>query len=557
MVALMSRVVIMTLCFSAFRDRFLHQQLLQAQCMRLQTPLWATSISTKKKIHELISDTGSMQLPAWYKTPQLSWMKVCLNDGALFDFMVASDLQDEKLVKIIQSCWESKFQALDGFDKLLVGDAKEGFEHILEYFKGNTYDRFQRCTLLDDHHISALVHSSSFCPLMRGQRFLSTDTYLPQPVAPPYLIGRGEDREQLRYEDPLYTYARAEELLDPKRFDVPPFGSKFINMNQLYPFPNADSADVSNIAARAGHELWIAQCPLAGQLEGRDVNNVCEWLSFVQNTGATMLFTLAPNAIERGKKGKCTDYIELIMTKKLTHCGPSGTEEDGALPVPITVISSEPLFIQSEAYPIVRRQFYFNNDEETVVTQLYYFGWPDAHGEDNPAVPDMPSLKYMLQVGLYHEKVIVHCAGGRGRSGTLAFGIIQQWRTRSRGVKAYGREETRLESLTAEGMVKDLVRMRASRADIVEHNTQFMALVQALNEIDPTNFALDQRPRCELRYDTMQEVIVEVRRPGEEMTEQVMWSSLSDGKGRQAWETLRDQPLDIDFFRQPLRDQPK
>jgi len=175
-----------------------------------------------------------------------------------------------------------------------------------------------------------------------------------------------------------------------------------------------------------------------------------------------MLISLSPNLVElaaarEDNKNKCVDYIDLMQNKKLECDGEPLTVSNQEVLHTVNVMSDG----KTGTVQVRKTIFEFNGRE---MTQLYFDGWPDAHGQVDPPVPPQHLIEEILEQAKGSSNVAIHCAGGRGRTGTVALGLVQKWH------KVDGHP------LSADRLVRDLVEMRTYRADFIEHPSQLMLL---------------------------------------------------------------------------------
>lgn len=276
---------------------------------------------------------------------------------------------------------------------------------------------------------------------------------------------------KMRYGDPIYVIAAG---TNPP---MPPTNT-FVNVNKVHD-------KLGNIA-----NIWAGQCPM-----GRDVHyhttktdkaahkkeTVCDWLNFISGNGIRTLVSLAPNPKEKRQfqvKVRCTDYIGELLK------GSAAVEPYYLGPADYTATCADKLTQQSET-PIPDSQPHSSGHTPTVFvrkltydghefTQIYFDAWPDAHGSENPiaATPSMNAFTNVIkQIHEAHKDapgkdagLAVHCAGGRGRTGTVIAGLI-----------AGSNSVT-----TVAGLVDVVRELREKRADMVEDPYQFYMLAAYL-----------------------------------------------------------------------------
>jgi len=264
----------------------------------------------------------------------------------------------------------------------------------------------------------------------------------------------------MRYSDPLYHYDSKLKLSVAN-----PAIHPFINVNQMWESKQ--------------HTIYAGQCPLMDIEPGRATSTVCQWLQFLVNKKVDLLVSLSPSQAEkeasRAGKSKCQDYI---MT--MAHAEEINGEQNkvcNGLPYSVDAEEMPPpssWTIGTQTGQIFKRKVNFNRYR---FTQLYFDGWPDAHGETNPPVPPVQAVQILIKDASEYKNVAVHCAGGRGRTGTIVTGIVTTWQAAQRGMSASMMAKRRL--------VSNILDFRQRRADFVESFTQLELLGVAFNISSP------------------------------------------------------------------------
>lgn len=315
---------------------------------------------------------------------------------------------------------------------------------------------------LTEQQIEYLGKSQFFCPAIRGNQNTSlinsqggcrnnkdnTDqdcTYINGTIketataagAPGLLAHQG----QMRYADPIYFYNAHESLAKGN-----PPTNPFINVNKMY-------------ADEGGRFIWAGQCPLSDtETHLKKASNVCSWLQFLKEQDIEMLVSLSPShaEVEAGKvKAKCQDYI-------LTRAGmdAQGDRVCDGKDYSMKELETKHWTVEDRTGSVFGREVTFDG---FTFTQLYFDGWPDAHGEASPPVPPPAAIEFIINEASEKNRVAVHCAGGRGRTGTVVSGVVSTW--------AHA-------EVNAQVLADTVVQLRETRADIVEHPSQFMLLGQ-------------------------------------------------------------------------------
>lgn len=260
------------------------------------------------------------------------------------------------------------------------------------------------------------------------------------------------DYAKMRYGDPIYFYGDNNPLKEAN----PP--DNFINVNKMYH------------SSASGLTLWAGQCPLAqSEFElSHKPASVCDWFAFIMENNINVLISLSPNPAEvkqQKAKARCHDYIGEMNEATCDGMTISRTDE-GAFKFQATDGGNTNVFKRSVQITTA--------DQKThAFTQLYFDSWPDAAHADSPPVPSQLAIAWIMeQAKALGRNIAVHCAGGRGRTGTVILGLMQQDMLSG---AAMGKEEI------TQSLVKNLVHLRERRADIIEHPTQLMLLGKIFN----------------------------------------------------------------------------
>lgn len=316
--------------------------------------------------------------------------------------------------------------------------------------------------------------SVSCCPGVEGPCFkqvaLANDEVVP---------GLYAEQMKMRYGDPLYVYPPESELSVANAPMNP-----FINVNQLY-------EDTS------GHTLWGGQCPLSGDDETNlgKPPTVCDWLEFIRANQIKLLISLAPSHLERNQsavKARCQDYI--WEQKGMNYSAKMGTACGGQkYEVEQESQNNEWVWTAPGSAQEAKIQKRSVNFAGYKFEQLYFNAWPDAagsHGADAP-LPVPEAISTLINEAAQYQHVAVHCAGGRGRTGTVAVGTMALWQAQNLLTldKAH-RMRVGPGVTTASKLVDNVVLMRRRRADIIESTAQLMLLGQIFG-LNSSNCALN------------------------------------------------------------------
>lgn len=325
---------------------------------------------------------------------------------------------------------------------------------------------------ITDKDISDLDISQGFCPDLRGNQNTAkldtiggcttqsgghgaTCTYPDGFVRTSGATGSGAPglfAEELQMRNPnagpAYNYEAGHALVVANPPHAP-----FINVNQLWE---------SGSPRRA---IWAGQCPLFNDPQffpGNPVGNVCQWLQYLKDNEVQMLISLSPSHDEvesSSTKQRCKDYIhELATSRQLQKCSELVAIETSS------VIGSWVKEDVGRTASIFQRAVKFG---EFHFTQLYFDGWPDAHGATDPPVPFVGAVHKLIFEASKQDRVAIHCAGGRGRTGTVAVGVASIWQAG--------------EGVGTRTLVENILKFRQRRADIIEHPSQLKLLGVVFN----------------------------------------------------------------------------
>lgn len=280
----------------------------------------------------------------------------------------------------------------------------------------------------------------------------------------------------------------------------PPTGP-FINMNQMW--KNSDDSQ----------KIWAAMCPLTEIDEEKvqdDQRTVCEFLEFIKNKQIKLLISLAPSNKEVGTSTSAPGCVDYMYLRKGMGATPSGAKDpvasciDDVTGPSATTTTGQKVLWTSEGKGItaldsgvtsgskaevLKRTYTYKTHE---FTQIYFNGWPDAaHATGVPPSPITAAIEEIIRQGARdkYKKVLVHCLGGRGRTGTVIAGIISKWKWPSSTKKVWSTNEdgtpnvqetqidfTPTDHPTTAELVQIIVDLRARRFDMVEAYVQFEQL---------------------------------------------------------------------------------
>lgn len=197
--------------------------------------------------------------------------------------------------------------------------------------------------------------------------------------------------------------------------------------------------------------------------------NVCKFFNFLETNTIKVLVSLAPNdeeAVVTETVGTtttgCRDYVGLAGKWDETVCTAANKCDR----------CGKKYFITDTASGHTKLKKRTVNFGDYSFTQLYFTGWPDAHGEALPKNPNTNTVKYIIEQAAQQSNVLVHCLGGRGRTGTVISGVVHTWR------KELWKDKSKADQ--GKDLVETVLRLRERRDNIVEHPVQLMMLGKIL-----------------------------------------------------------------------------